>query len=76
MRASGFRLPWAFVLAPLWSPVAINQRGPFDLMVDTGSQATVIDPSLAAQLDLKPQGRVGLVSVAVGCLDRRFIPSG
>jgi hypothetical protein len=33
-------------------------------MVDTGSQVTVIDPSLASQLDLKPQGRVGLVSVA------------
>jgi hypothetical protein len=33
-------------------------------MVDTGSQVTIIDPSLASQLDLKPQGRVGLVSVA------------
>ena len=45
-------------------PVRINQAGPFDFMVDTGSQVTVIDPSLAAELDLKPQGRVGLVSVA------------
>ena len=45
-------------------PVRINQAGPFDFMVDTGSQVTVIDPSLALQLDLKPQGRVGLVSVA------------
>lgn len=45
-------------------PVKINQAGPFDFMVDTGSQVTVIDPSLASQLDLKPQGRVGLVSVA------------
>jgi hypothetical protein len=45
-------------------PVRINQSGPFDFMVDTGSQVTVIDPSLAAQLDLKAQGRVGLVSVA------------
>jgi hypothetical protein len=45
-------------------PVKINQAGPFDFMVDTGSQVTVIDPSLAAQLDLKPRGRVGLVSVA------------
>ena len=33
-------------------------------MVDTGSQVTVIDPSLAAELSLKAQGRVGLVSVA------------
>ena len=45
-------------------PVKINQVGPFDFMVDTGSQVTVIDPSLASQLDLKTQGRVGLVSVA------------
>jgi len=33
-------------------------------MVDTGSQVTVIEPSLAAELHLKPQGTVGLVSVA------------
>jgi Aspartyl protease len=45
-------------------PVRINQAGPFDFMVDTGSQVTIIDPSLASQLDLKQQGRVGLVSVA------------
>ncbi len=45
-------------------PVRINQSGPFDFMVDTGSQVTVIDPSLATELSLKAQGRVGLVSVA------------
>lgn len=45
-------------------PVRINQTGPFDFMVDTGSQVTVIEPSLAAELHLKPQGTVGLVSVA------------
>ena len=45
-------------------PVKVNQAGPFDFMVDTGSQVTVIDPSLAAELNLRPQGRVGLVSVA------------
>jgi hypothetical protein len=45
-------------------PVRINQSGPFDFIVDTGSQVTVIDPSLAAELDLRPQARVGLVSVA------------
>jgi Aspartyl protease len=45
-------------------PVRINQAGPFDFMVDTGSQITVIEPSLAAELRLKPQGTVGLVSVA------------
>jgi hypothetical protein len=44
-------------------PVKINQKGPFDFMVDTGSQVTVIDPLLAAQLDLKALGTVGLISV-------------
>jgi hypothetical protein len=45
-------------------PVKINHSGPFDFMVDTGSQLTVIDPALASQLRLKPQGTVGLVSAA------------
>jgi hypothetical protein len=45
-------------------PVRINQKGPFDFMVDTGSQITVVDPSLAVELGLKPQGEVGLVTVA------------
>jgi Aspartyl protease len=44
-------------------PVRINQSGPFDFVVDTGSQVTVIDPSLAAELGLKAYGGVGVVSV-------------
>ena len=56
-------------------PVMINQTGPFDFMVDTGSQLNVIDPALAAQLNLQSQGTVGLVATAaysqasVGVLD-------
>jgi Aspartyl protease len=45
-------------------PVRINQKGPFDFMVDTGSQVTVVDPSLAQELGLKAQGTVGLITVA------------
>ncbi|RSL19055.1 aspartyl protease [Edaphobacter aggregans] len=45
-------------------PVRINRAGPFDFMVDTGSQITVVEPSLAAELHLKLRGTVGLVSVA------------
>jgi Aspartyl protease len=45
-------------------PVRVNQSGPFDFMVDTGSQVTVVDPSLAVELGLKPQGKVGLITVA------------
>ena len=33
-------------------------------MVDTGNQLTVIDPSLALELDLKPQGTIGVISIA------------
>jgi gag-polyprotein putative aspartyl protease len=45
-------------------PVKINQRGPFAFVVDTGSQATVVDPALASYLNLRPEGSVGLVSAA------------
>jgi hypothetical protein len=45
-------------------PVKINHLGPFDFMVDTGSQITIIDPALASQLSLRPQGTVGLVATA------------
>lgn len=45
-------------------PVMINKSGPFDFMVDTGSQVTLIDPTLASQLHLRFQGPVGVISVA------------
>jgi hypothetical protein len=45
-------------------PVRINHQGPFDFMVDTGSQVTVADLSLAAELNLKSQGAAGLLSVS------------
>src|ERR1700760_3142227 len=45
-------------------PVKINQAGPFDFLVDTGSQPNVIDPSLAASLALKSQGAVGLMTTS------------
>jgi hypothetical protein len=70
----GFR-PRVVAGALLVIPVMINQTGPFDFMVDTGSQLNVIDPTLAAQLNLKSQGTVGLVATAaysqasVGVLD-------
>jgi hypothetical protein len=45
-------------------PIRINQKGPFDFIVDTGSQLTVVDPSLAEELGLELQGKVGLISVS------------
>src|SRR5258708_30845339 len=44
-------------------PVRVNQTGPYDFIVDTGSQVTAIDPVLALELGLKSQGTVGLISV-------------
>jgi len=43
--------------------VAINGRGPFEFMLDTGAQITVLDPAIASELDLHPKGAVGIVSV-------------
>jgi predicted aspartyl protease len=45
-------------------PLKVNNSGPFDFMVDTGSQLTVVDPALASELGLKLQGTVGLVATA------------
>lgn len=45
-------------------PVKINEAGPFDFIVDTGSELNVIDPSLAAQLGVHQRAKVGLVTVA------------
>jgi hypothetical protein len=44
--------------------VTINGSGPYDFMVDTGSQLTVIDPALASQLRLEPEGSTGLTAVS------------
>jgi Aspartyl protease len=43
-------------------PVKINHFGPFDFMVDTGSQLNIIDSALAEQLHVKSQAKVGLVA--------------
>jgi len=56
-------------------PAKVNGAGPYNFMVDTGSQLNVVDPSLASELHLKSQAQVGLVATAsaqeasVGILD-------
>jgi Aspartyl protease len=50
----------ALIVIPVW----INQSGPYDFMVDTGSQVTVVDPALARELNLKPLGTIGVFTVA------------
>jgi hypothetical protein len=44
-------------------PVVINHTGPYDFLVDTGTQFTVVDPSLAAELHLKTQGTAEAVGI-------------
>src|SRR5271168_3485703 len=45
------------------APVVINHTGPYDFLVDTGSQITMVDPSLAAELHLKSQDTAEVVGV-------------
>ena len=44
--------------------VSINDRGPFDFLIDTGTNTTLIDPELATELGLKPKDRLRLSSLA------------
>jgi predicted aspartyl protease len=44
--------------------VSVNDQGPFDFLVDTGTNTTLIDPELAKQLHLKPAGQMSLTSLA------------
>jgi predicted aspartyl protease len=44
--------------------VFINDRGPFDFLIDTGTNTTLIDPQLATELALQPKDRLRLASLA------------
>ena len=44
--------------------VRINDRGPFDFLVDTGSNTTLLDPGLAAELGLHAKDKLQLSSLA------------
>jgi hypothetical protein len=41
-------------------PVSIDHSGPYEFLLDTGSQFTMIDPSLAAELYLDARGSVSV----------------
>jgi predicted aspartyl protease len=43
--------------------VSVNGSGPFDFLVDTGTNTTIVDPQLARELGLKPVGSVSLGSM-------------
>jgi hypothetical protein len=44
--------------------VRINRTGPYDFLVDTGSQITTVDPVLASDLHLRIEGTTGVSGVA------------
>ena len=44
--------------------VSINDRGPFDFLVDTGTNTTLIVPELAKELRLTPKDSLQLASLA------------
>ena len=44
-------------------PVTINHTGPYEFLVDTGTESTIVDPSLATELHLKTRGSAEVVGV-------------
>ena len=46
-------------------PVFVNHAGPYNFLLDTGSQITMVDTSLAASLHLATQGTAEVVSVGM-----------
>lgn len=45
-------------------PVRISEKGPFNFLIDTGAQNTVLSRSLAAQLSIVSDARAKLIGVA------------
>jgi predicted aspartyl protease len=43
-------------------PVLVDNQGPFQFLLDTGTSMTIVDTELAQQLGLRPTGRVSLIS--------------
>ena len=43
--------------------VSVNHSGPYNFLLDTGNQTTMVDPSLAAELHLKTQGSAEVAGV-------------
>jgi hypothetical protein len=66
--AEAARCPANSATVPFRSPagslvtisVFINHSGPYEFTVDTGSEITIMDPQLAAELKLQPQGSISM----------------
>src|SRR3974390_1153143 len=46
-------------------PVSINHSGPYNFLLDTGTQMTMIDPALAGELHLASSGKAGVTTGGV-----------
>lgn len=46
------------------APVLVDGKGPFDFLLDTGTNVTMITPELAQQLAIRPTARVSLLTIA------------
>jgi hypothetical protein len=56
-----YREAWGFGVVV---PVYVQGVGPFEFLLDTGADSTVIHPDLAQRLELKPSARVELMTLA------------
>ncbi len=43
--------------------VSVNHSGPYNFLLDTGTQITMVDPALAAELHLNTEGSAGVAGV-------------
>src|ERR1022692_1903821 len=46
-------------------PISINHAGTFSFLLDTGTQMTMVDPTLAATLPLETTGKAEVASVGM-----------
>jgi predicted aspartyl protease len=53
-------------------PVMVNGRGPFDFLLDTGTNTTVVDPGLAEELGIGAEDRVSMITPG----GERIVPRG
>src|SRR4051812_46214050 len=45
-------------------PVRINNEGPFDFLLDTGTNTTLLTPELAHRINLRPTSRISLITLS------------
>src|SRR5260370_1466825 len=60
--------------------VSVNHSGPYNLLLDTGTQITMVDPSLATELHLNTQGSAVVAGVgfrgAASCAQLDLLEAG